>query len=165
MALLVGCGGGSKGERDNAMAKALDNRTASGSKEEDIVRMKKLKAKAEEDAQKAYDDELDKITSLSPPLPADVETACADAGAGLDAFMQKRLVGDELARWNATKEPDMRKAVEDCKTHGKIEIGVCYGKALRDASVAEFANGSQGDIKEACKKRYGAAVASAGVAG
>lgn len=165
MALLVGCGGGSKGERDNAMAKALDNRTASGSKEEDIVRMKKLKAKAEEDAQKAYDAELDKITSISPPLPADLETACAEAGAGLDAFMQKRLVGDELARWNATKEPDMRKAAEDCKTHGKIEIGACYGKAFREASVAEFANGSQGDIKEACQKRYGAAVAAAGVAG
>lgn len=163
--LVAACGGGSKGERDNAMAKALDNRTASGSKEEDIARMKKLKAKAEQDAQKAYDDELEKITSLSPPLPADLETACADAGAGLDAFMQKRLVGDELARWNATKEPDMRKAAEDCKVHGKIEIGACYGKAFREASVAEFANGSQGDIKEACQKRYGAAVAAAGVAG
>ena len=163
--LLVACGSGTKGDRDNAMAKALDNTKASSSKEGDIETMKKLKAKAEEDAKRAYEKEVETITALSPPLPADLELACADAGAGLDVFMQKRLTGDELGRWNATKEPDMRKAVEECKAEGKLEVGACIGKGLRDASIAHFANGAQGEIKDACKTRYGGAAAPPANAG
>jgi len=160
LSLLVGCGGGgNKGDRDNAMAKALDNTKSGVNQKDDIEKLKKLKAKAEADAQKAYDDELARITTVAAPLPADLEAACTSAGAGLDAFMQKRLGGDELARWNATKEPDMRKVAEECKTTGSIELGACLAKGLGEASISEFANGSQGDIKAECKKRYGAAPA------
>ncbi len=165
LVLLAGCGGGGNaGDRDNAMAKALDNTKSGVNQKDDIEKLKKLKAKAEADAQKAYDDELARITTIAPPLPADLEAACASAGAGLDAFMQKRLAGDELGRWNATKEPDMRKVAEECKTTGSIELGACLAKGLGEASIAEFANGSQGDIKAECKKRYGAPAPAGGAA-
>lgn len=141
-------------DRAEDLAKALDNTKASASKEDQSARMKEMKAKAEEKAKQAHKDELQKITTIG-QLPADLETACADVGAGLDAFMTKRLQGDELARWGATKEPDMRKAVEECKAGGRVEIGACIANGFREASVGEFANGSQGEIKEECSKRYG----------
>lgn len=157
---LVACGGGGA-DRAGDMAKALDNSKDTVPKEAQAARLKELKAKAEEKSKQAHADELQKITSLVQPLPADLETACADAGAGLDAFMQKRLVGDELGRWNAIKEPDTRKVVEECKAGGKLEVGACIGKAFREASVGEFANGAQGEIKAECTKRFGGAAALA----
>jgi hypothetical protein len=157
--LLLACGGGTKGDRDNAMAKALDNTKSGGNKEADAEGLKKLKAKVEKEANDAHDKEVETITTLTPPLPPDLDGACADAAAGLDAFMQKRLQGDELGRWNATKEPDMRRVTEDCKSGGKLEVGACLAKGYREASVGEFANGAQGEIKAACAERYGGAPA------
>ncbi|MBC8073157.1 MAG: hypothetical protein IAG13_32845 [Deltaproteobacteria bacterium] len=159
--LLFGCGGGAAGDRDGAMAKALDNTKAGANEKADAEGMKKLKAKADQNAAEAHAEEVERITTLTPPLPADLEAACADAAAGLDAFMQKRVQGDELGRWNATKEPDMRKVTEECTTGGSIEVGACVAKGLREASVGEFANGAQGEIKDACKKRYGGAAPAA----
>lgn len=145
-------------DRAEDLAKALDNTKTTNSKDDQAARMKEMKAKAEEKAKQAHADELKKITTVT-QLPADLDTACADVGTGLDAFMGKRLEGDELARWGATKEPDMRKAVEECKAGGKLEVGACIANALREASVGEFANGSQGEIKDECAKRYGGAPA------
>lgn len=139
------------------MAKALDNsKVGGGDKEAQAAKLKAMKAKAEADAKAAHDKELETITTLAPPLPADLPAACAAAAAGLDAFMSKRVAGDELARWNATKEPDLRKATEECVAAGSIEVGACFGQGLGTASLAEFANGGQGEIRETCRKRYAA---------
>jgi hypothetical protein len=141
-------------DRAEKIAKAFDNTPTPATNTDQSARMKELKAKAEEKANQAHADELKRITTVA-TLPADLDTACADVGAGLDAFMTKRLAGDELSRWAATKEPDMRKATEECKQEGKLEVGACFANGLREASIAEFANGSQGEIKAECAKRYG----------
>lgn len=153
------CDGGSP-DRQNEMAKALDNSKVGGNadKAAHAAGMKKLKEKADEDSKAAHAKELETITAVAAPLPADLDAACAEAAAGLDAFMAKRLTGDDLGRWTATKEPDLRKATESCKEAGKIEVGACLGKAYANASLAEFANGSQGEIKTECYERYGAAL-------
>lgn len=154
---MLACGGASP-ERKNDMAKALDNTKAGGGdKKTQAENIKKFKAKADEDHKKLHEAELQKLTTLAPPLSTDLEAACNDAAAGLDVFMKARATGDELGRWNAIRDPDMRKLAEECKTAGKPEVGACVGSAFRNASAAEFATGAQIEIREACAKRYGGA--------
>jgi hypothetical protein len=155
---LVGCGDGKKKEKDADFAKAFDN-TAQIDTKANEKRMKELKAKAEQEAADARKAELEQITNVTPPLPADVATACADAGAAFDEFKTKRLAaGDDeamLGRWNATKEPDVRKFVEACTAIGKLEIGVCLTNAHRNASMAMFGEGATDDFAARCQERWG----------
>ncbi|MFO0635278.1 MAG: hypothetical protein U0168_20720 [Nannocystaceae bacterium] len=157
LVLLAAACGSPKGERSNDMAKALDNSKNITDHATQVERMKKLKHKADEDAGKAKDDALAAITAVAAPLPADVEAACAQASAGLDAFKQQRLSGAELERWNATKEPDLRKLSEACKATGSIERGVCLGSALAKAPIEFFPDTAQPELEAACEKRYPAA--------
>jgi hypothetical protein len=158
---LLGCGGEGKGEKkDEApdFAKAFDNTAQIDTKAND-KRMKELEEKAAKQAADARKAELEQITSLTPPLPADVATACAEAGAAFDEFKTKRLTaaGDEamLGRWNATKEPDVRKFVEACTAMGKLEIGACLTNAHRSASLAMFGEGATDDFAARCQERWG----------
>jgi len=157
---LVGCDGGKEKKDDKApdFAKAFDNTSQIDTKANE-KRMKELKEKADEEAAQAREDELQKITSVTPPLPADVATACADAGAAFDEFKTKRIsaAGDEamLGRWNATKEPDVRKFVEKCTALGKLEVAVCLANAHRNASLAMFGEAATDDFAVRCNERWG----------
>jgi hypothetical protein len=127
--------------------------------------MKELEEQAKKEAAEAREAELQKITSVEPPLPVDVATACADAGVAFDDFKTKRLAaaGDEamLGRWNATKEPDVRKFVENCTALGKIEIGVCLANAHRNGSLAMFGEAATDDFAARCNERWGGGEAKA----
>ena len=163
---LVGCDGGKdKGdEKAPDFAKAFDNTSQIDTKANE-KRMKELKEKADREAAQAREDELQKITNVTPPLPADVAAACTDAGAAFDEFKTKRVqaAGDEamLGRWNATKEPDVRKFVEKCTEFGKIEIGACLANAHRGASLAMFGEAATDDFAARCNERWGGGQAKA----
>jgi hypothetical protein len=159
--LLCGCGQKKEGNKDD-IAKAFAGPPPPDSKKETDAKMKALKERAEADATKARTEELEKITTATQPLP-ELEAGCGDAGAAFDEFKQKRLGGDtdELGRWNATKEPDVRKVVEACKASGKSEIAACQASAWRNASIAHFGLDSDKELAEACAKRYGGGAAPA----
>jgi hypothetical protein len=154
--LLVACG--TKDGNQDDIAKAFAGPPAPDSKKETEAKMKALKERAEAGAEKAKNDELEKITTAPSVLP-ELEAGCTDAAAAFDEFKQKRLVvdEDELARWTATKEPDLRKVVEACRTAGKPEVAACQANAWRNASIAHFGIDSDKELAEACTKRYGAA--------
>lgn len=161
---LVACGGGKdKGEKKD-IAKAFDNTSQIDTKANE-KRMKELQEKAAAESKQAREDELQKITTITPPLPADVAAACADAGAAFDEFKTKRLEagGDQamLGRWTATKEPDVRKFVENCTALGKVEIGACLASAHRNASLAVFGEAATDDFAARCNERYGGGEAKA----
>jgi hypothetical protein len=158
---LAACDGSKdKGKDEKApdFAKAFDNTSQTDTKA-NSKRMKELQEKADREAAQAREDELQKITSVTPPLPADVATACTDAGAAFDEFKTKRMeaAGDEamLGRWNATKEPDVRKFVENCTTIGKLEIAVCLTNAHRNATLAMFGENATDDFAARCQERWG----------
>lgn len=163
---LVACDGGKdKGDKKAPdFAKAFDN-TAQIDTKANEKRMKELAEQAEKERAAAREAELDKITSVTPPLPADVATACADAGAAFDEFKTKRVAaaGDEamLGRWNATKEPDVRKFVEKCTAFGKLEIGACLANAHRNAQLSMFGEDATDDFAARCTERWGGGEAKA----
>jgi hypothetical protein len=163
---LVACDGGKGKGQEKApdFAKAFDN-TAQIDTKANEQRMKALAEKANREAAQARADELERLTSVTPPLPADVATACADAGAAFDEFKTQRLTaaGDEtmLGRWNATKEPDVRKFVDKCTAFGKLEIGVCLANAHRGASLAMFGEAATDDFAARCLERWGDGEATA----
>jgi len=164
--VLVACGGGKdKGDKKD-ISKAFDN-TAQIDTKGNEKRMKELKEKADKEAAQAREDELQKITTVTPPLPADVATACTEAGAAFDDFKTKRVTaaGDEAmtGRWNATKEPDVRKFVENCTAIGKLEIGVCLANAHRNASMGMFSENATDEFAARCQDRYGGGEAKAPV--
>ena len=153
--LLPACGNNKDGNKDD-IAKAFAGPAPPDSKKETEAKMKALKERAEADAAKARNDELEKITTASSVLP-ELEAGCADAAAAFDEFKQKRLTGDPdaLGRWTATKEPDLRKVTEACKASGKPEIAACQANAWRNASIAHFGVDSEKELADACTKRYG----------
>jgi hypothetical protein len=158
LALALGasaCGSDKDSNKDD-IAKAFAGPAPPDSKKEAEAKMKALTAKAEADAQKAHDDELEKVTTAPSVLP-ELEAGCTEAAAAFDEFKQKRLAADadELARWTATKEPDLRKVVEACKASGKPEIAACRTNAWKNASIAHFGIDSDEELAEACTKRYG----------
>jgi hypothetical protein len=158
-AALLACGGGKSDKKDApGFAKAFDN-TAQIDVKAAEKGMKELKAKAEKEAADAREAELQQITNVTPPLPLDMATACAEAGVAFDEFKTKRLTadGDEamLGRWNATKEPDVRKFVESCTTLGKLEIAVCLTNAHRNGSLAMFGESATDDFAARCNERWG----------
>ena len=152
LCVLAACGKSDSGKKDD-IAKAFSG-PASKQDGDPAKRMADLKAKAEADATKARNDELEKVTADPPDAP-DLEKACADAGAAFDEFKQQRIVAEELGRWNATKEPDIRKVVDACKSAGNPRIATCQAKALRTATVANFGPDSGPEIIEHCTKRWG----------
>lgn len=158
--VLTGCG--KKDDASGDIAKAFAGPPAPDSKKETEAKMKALKERAEADAVKARTDELERITTAPSMLP-ELEAGCADAAAAYDEFRQKRLAGDtdELGRWNATKEPDLRKVTEACKASGKPEIAACQASAWRNASIAHFAIDGEKELGDACTQRYGGGAAPA----
>lgn len=164
--LLAGCDGGKADGDAKApdFAKAFDN-TAQIDTKANEQRMKELEEKADREAAQAREDELQRITGVTSPLPADVATACNDAGAAFDEFKTKRLeaAGDQamLGRWTATKEPDVRKFVESCTAFGSIEIGACLANAHRGASIAMFGESATDDFAARCQERWGGGEAKA----
>jgi hypothetical protein len=163
---IVGCGGGKSDKKDEApgFAKAFDNTAQIDTKAADKG-MRELKEKADKEAAELREAELEKITSVNPPLPADAATACTEAGAAFDDFKTKRLaVGEDQAlygRWNATKEPDVRKFVENCTALGKIEIGVCLANAHKNAPMSMFGVEATDDFADRCNQRWGGGEAKA----
>jgi hypothetical protein len=159
--VVLACGR-PKADNTEDIAKAFAGPTPPDSKKETEAKMKALKERAEADATKAREDELQKITTAPSQLP-ELEAGCADAATAFDEYRQKRLADapDELGRWNATKEPDMRKLSEACKASGKPEIAACQANALRNASIAHFGLESANELTEACTKRYGGGAAPA----
>lgn len=153
---LVACDGGTKKKDPPAFAGAFDNTSQVDTKKAEQG-MKALRRKAEQEAAEAREAELQRITDLTPPLPADPATACTEAGAALDEFKMQRLASDatELERWNRTKEPDIRKFVENCTAAGSIEFGACLASAHRNATMAMFGPSSTDDFAERCTRRYG----------
>jgi hypothetical protein len=151
LCVLAACGKGD-GKKDE-IAKAFSGPPVP-TKEGSEKGMAELKAKAEAQALQARTDELDKITELPAQVP-DLEAACADAGAAFDEFKTKRIEAAELERWNATKEPDIRKIVEACKTNGDAKIAACQATAYRGASMANFGPDSDYLLIEHCNKRWG----------
>lgn len=147
-------------DNSDDIAKAFAGPTPPDSKKETDAKMKAMKERAEAGATKSRDDELQKITTVSSQLP-ELKAGCADAAAAFDEYRQKRLADapDELGRWNATKEPDMRKMTEACKASGKPEIAACQATALRNASIGHFGLESATELTEACTKRYGGGAA------
>ncbi len=157
---LLGCDSGSKDKSDKkepGYAKAFDNSSAQVDPKAADKGLKNLREKADREHAEARKAELEEITNVAPPLPADVATACADAGAAMDEFKQQRLAGNavELERWNRTKEPDVRKFVEACTAMGKIEIGACFANAHRKASLAMFGVEAIDDLAARCQERWG----------
>ena len=153
--VVLACGR-PKADNSEDIAKAFAGPAPPDSKKETDAKMKAMKERAEAGAVKAKDDELQKITTVSPPLP-ELAAGCADAAAAFDEYRQKRLADapDELGRWNATKEPDLRKTTEACMASGKPEIAACQASALRGATVGHFGIESASELTEACTKRYG----------
>ncbi|MCX4242176.1 hypothetical protein [Paraliomyxa miuraensis] len=158
---VAGCDGEKKKDAPD-FAKAFDNTAKTDTKVTEDG-MKALREKAEKEAAEAREAELQKITELPQPLPADVATACQEAGAALDEFKQQRLASDatELERWNRTKEPDLRKFVENCTATGSVEFGACLTSAHQNASMAMFGPGATDDFAERCTRRYGGGEAKA----
>lgn len=157
LVVTLGCGGG--GDAPSDIAKAFDQKAPKADDKAADAR-KAMREKAEREAAEAREAEIQKITAVGAPLPPDIETACATAGESFDAFRQKRLAGDSTAldRWNAVKEPDVRKFVDACKETGKVEVAACMAGALRDASPATFADAASEELVERCKTRWGAEV-------
>jgi len=158
--LLPACGKTDGNQED--IAKAFAGPTPPDSKKETDAKMKALKDRAEADAAKARNHELEKITAAPSVLP-ELEAGCTAAAAAFDEFKHKRLTGDadEMGRWNATKEPDLRKIVDACKASGKPEIAACQANAWMNASIAHFGVDSDQELAEACAKRWGGGTAPA----
>lgn len=156
--LVLGACGKGDGNRDE-IAKAFAGPPPKDDKKEVEAKMKALKEKAAADADKARTDELERITAVAAGQLPELEAGCTEVGAALDEFRQKRLADapDDLARWNATKEPDIRKVVDACKASGKPEIAACQASALRGASVAHFGIEGVAELTERCTMRYGGA--------
>lgn len=153
---LPACDGAEKDDKAPDFAKAFDNTAQIDTKAAD-ERMKALREKADREAAEAREAELQAITTVKPPLPADVATGCTAAGAALDAFKQERLASDavELERWNRTKEPDIRKFVDNCTAIGSLEIAACLTSAHENATLAMFGPDATDDFAERCNRRYG----------
>lgn len=156
---LLGCDSGKKGDdkKEPSFSKAFDNSSAQVDPKAADKGLKDLREKADREHAEARKAELEQITNVTPPLPADVATACTAAGEAMDEFKQKRLAGDavELERWNRTKEPDVRKFVEACTAMGKVEIGACLTDSHRNASLAMFGADATDDFAARCQERWG----------
>ena len=156
--VLAACGG-DKDKDAGGMAKAFDNTSDAKKAKEAAANFKNMKEKADKEAEEVREKELEKLTTPPTPLPADIETACGDAGKALDEYAQKRLADDQtaLGRWNTTKEPDMRKLTESCTATAKIEVGACIANALRNAPPGMFGAEASSELIERCNTRWGGA--------
>ena len=160
LCVLAACDKSNDGGKKDEIAKAFSGPPVV-TEEKASKGMAELKAKAEAEALEARNDELEKVTG-TPPEVADLETACTDAGAAFDEFKQKRVMAEELERWNATKEPDIRKVVEACKASENPKIASCQATALRSASVANFGPNSAAELTQYCTEKWGDGKAAAG---
>jgi hypothetical protein len=153
LCVLAACDKSNDGGKKDEIAKAFSGPPIV-SEEKASKGMAELKAKAEAEALAARNAELEKLTG-SPPEVADLEAACTDAGAAFDEFKQKRVLDEELERWNATKEPDIRKVVETCKSSESPKVASCQATALRTASVANFGPDSAAELTQYCTEKWG----------
>lgn len=160
LCVLAACDKSDDGGKKDEIAKAFSGPPIV-TEEKATKGMADLRAKAEADALAARNAELEKVTG-SPPEVADLAAACTDAGAAFDEFKQKRVMAEELDRWNATKEPDIRKVVEACNAGENPKVASCQATALRTASVANFGPDSAAELTQYCTEKWGEGKAAAG---
>lgn len=141
----------------SSYAKAFDNRPDTEAQERNGDRMQKLRENADQDAALEREAQIETLTAVITPLPADVKTACAEAGRAFDHYARARLDGEELDRWDATKAPDIARFVEGCKATQQVAVGACMSHALSEAPTTMFGPEASTELAERCRKRWAGA--------
>jgi hypothetical protein len=150
---IAGCG---EADAVPDYARAFDNRPDRAKLHENAERAEQLREAAADDAEAAREDTLATLTTVRAPLRSDLHLTCVEAGQALDGYALARLSDDAeaLGRWNATKEPDIQRFVDDCVDTGEIAVAACLKQALRDAPVRTFGPADSTDIVDRCHERW-----------
>jgi hypothetical protein len=154
--LLAACGGGEDKGFEKGMASYFDKPTVDQQKAEAEQKMKALKEKAAKEADDAQKAEWDALLTPAPDAPKELKPACAGMADAYDAFMQKRLQGDALGRWNAIKGDDLGKAEKACVEAGSVEAANCKAHAFAGMPTG-FDETVAPQILEDCSKKFAAA--------
>jgi|GEM_PF-6782878 len=116
--------------------------------------LKKLREKADADAKAAYAAAFELATTAPTQLPADIKSACNDAGQAMDVFMRNRLVGEELDRWNAVKEADIKRTTDECLKRDNLQVAACQANAFQTAKP-NIPDDQAMDLTMRCVAKYG----------
>jgi hypothetical protein len=141
----------------SSYAKAFDNGPDTTARERNADGMKALRERAEQDAMREREAQIETLTAVITPLPADVKTACEQAGGAFDHYARARLDAEALERWDATKEPDIQRFVEQCEATQQVAVGACMTHALTDAAPTMFGPEDSTLLAKRCRKRWAGA--------
>jgi hypothetical protein len=150
---FAACGGeGRKTDQDIAKAFNAPDPHAQAKMAEDS--MKKMKEKAAKDAAEAQQKEWEALLVVPADAPTDMKAGCEAMIVAYDAFMQKRITGDELGRWNAVKEADLGKAGEACREGQEPKVPACQTNAFTHAPATYDAT-MVTQILADCRTKFG----------
>lgn len=149
--VVVGCDSGST---ENNIAKAVghvaESKDSASAKVNAAQRMKELRKNAELEADQAREAAFAAIIEVPANPPADQAATCGQVKSAYDQFLSTRLRGDELQKWNATKEPDLLKVEEACNA-ADPKIAACQAGAFGKVST-DFVSGDAPFILSKCEE-------------
>ena len=161
VALACGCGDNKSRPTQNSIAAAFENQVDPRAKarqaEED---MRRLKERAEAEAEAAVLAEIEKITTPAADAPTENKAACEALRAAQDAFVQKRLSGVELDKWNVMKPLDLDELVADCVAADQPKVAACQAHAFGAASL-EIGRDRSENLMTTCTRKFGQPLAAA----
>lgn len=157
--VACGGGGGEKAESDKKRGKPIEGALSHVFEGQEKLKAQdegidKLKEKAEEEAKKAREEMYAKAVALPAQMPKSLDVACAQASEAYDKFMQSKLQGTALEKWNSTKQVDLEKGLEHCKQLGSIEVAACQGHALTNPPPTATDEGGR-DLMLRCESKFG----------
>jgi hypothetical protein len=155
---LVACGTELSEDAGADMAKAFDVKDPHEEAKQTAARMAELKAEAAAEAKAAARAEQDALFVAPDDAPTDMREGCERMTASYDSFMQSRLTGDELERWNAVKVVDLDKVAKSCREGASHRVPACQANAFTHAPPTWDAT-TVVDILEGCRRKFGGEVA------
>jgi hypothetical protein len=154
--LLVACGDGKPKASANKIAAAFENQVdPHGNAKQAEQDMRQLKEKVAADAEAATLAEIDRVTVPAADAPTDLKAACEAMRGAYDAFVQKRLTGNqtELERWGVMKGVDLDKAVEACMIQSP-KVAACQQAAFAGAGPT-IGRDREAELLSTCIKKFG----------
>ena len=147
----VGCdNSGTEDSIAKAVGHVAESKDAASAKVNAAQRMKELREKAEVEAEQAREAAFATIIEVPASPPSDQPGTCGQVKTAYDQFLTSRLTGDELEKWNATKEPDLVKVEEACNS-ADPKIAGCQANAFAKVTT-DFVSGDAPFILSKCEE-------------
>jgi len=137
LAVVLVCGCGKRKEDEVAIVKALGaEKKAEGPSKEALEKRRGerlAKEQAEKEAEERLRQAIDAVAVVSEVEIKDLTKACKAVAKAHDEFMRRHFEGEELDKWNQSKEFQLDMTRKRCIKHGSVEVAACQKHALEKA--------------------------------